>query len=411
MTNLLKNRILCHILILQVLLIASSNSIGELYCSEVYKLFSDQNLSLATRANFALEIALRKFDGKRVWLVYSIRSTIRDYDQNFASEMTTSNNQSLYELLFNEKPISGNNRNLTTPLNDRRNPILQKIPLGDSNNSAERYGEKKTGQATQLAIVLDYSLESGRPIIYQVYVQNISERFNQETRPIFWLGNAASDESIVWLKYLFYKSSLLKFKQQAIRAVGFHDCEKKVVEFSKKILHGKHQTPLKVEAISLAGKSNTPEGLKLLVATAINNDNTLLRKKALFALSQFPDEKALQVIAAIAKKEKQYEVRKEAIFWLGQVASVESAKILTEIMRTETDARVRECTLLAVNHLPVSLSKQLLAIVAMNDSNYRIRKKARLMLRHSGDEKLMYFFDELVKSNDSPNIEARGNYK
>lgn len=409
MSNLLKSRILCHIFILQVLFFASSNAVDELYCNEIYKVFSDQNLHLATRANFALEMALRKFDGKKIWLVYSISTTNRDWVENLSSEITTSQNNTLYQVLFEGKPISGNNPKLTTPLNERRKPIVPATDPGDSNQPAEKSDANKTSQAAHLAIILDYSLESGRPCLYQVYVQNISKSFNQEARPMFWLGNAASDESIVWLKYQFYKSSQLKFKQQAIRAIGLHDCKKKVVDFAKKIIYGKHQIPLKVEAIALAGKSSTPEGLKALVSIAVKNNNIMLRKKALFALSQFSDEKAQHVISAIAKQEKNYEVRKEAIFWLGQIANIESAKILRDIMKTETDARIREYALLAISHLPGSHSKQMLTTVAMNDPNFRIRKRARLMLKQSGDEKFLNFFDELVKSSDSPNMEDRDN--
>ncbi|MCU0645458.1 MAG: HEAT repeat domain-containing protein, partial [bacterium] len=201
----------------------------------------------------------------------------------------------------------------------------------------------------------------------------------------------------------FYQSSQEKFKQQAIRSIGSHDCKEKIVEFSKNVLHGKQSLPLKAEAISFAGKSNTTNGLQLLISTAIRSKNILLRKKALFALSQLSNDKAQLVIATIAQKEKNIEVRKEAIFWLAQVANLKSVKVLNDIMQNETDPGIREYTLFAISQLPGSQSKPLLTTVALNDPMWRIRKKARLILKHSEDERFMNFFDELVRSSDSPN--------
>ncbi|HEX9973984.1 MAG TPA: HEAT repeat domain-containing protein [bacterium] len=401
MNNVLKNRTICHLFILHIVFIFNCIDVG--YCYEINRIFADPNLGLATRINFALELASQKFDGKKILLVYTISASNMELEQATASELSNSNNKSLYQVLFEDKQISGNKEKTSTLLNDPKMQILQKTSPGDFNNAAEKNDPNKAFHSAHLAIILDYSLESGRPCLYQVYFQNISKSFNQEIRPMFWLGHTSSHESVEWLKYQFYKSSQEKFKQQAIRAIGSHDCKEKVVEFSKKVLQGKQSLPLKAEAISLAGKSNTTDGLQLLISTAIKNNNILLRKKALFALSQVSNDKAHLVIATIAKKEKNIEVRKEAIFWLAQVANSESVRILNEIMQKEADHRIREYTLFAISQLPGSQSKPLLTTVALNDPIYHIRKKARLILKHSEDEKFMNFFDELVRDSDSPN--------
>ncbi|MCI0495787.1 HEAT repeat domain-containing protein [candidate division KSB1 bacterium] len=401
MNNIFKNCMIRQVFILNVVFIFNCFGVG--YCNEINKVFADPNLDLATRINFALKLASRKFDGKKIWLVYTISTSKIEFEQATASELSESNNISLYQILFEDKQNFVNKAKASALINDQKMQILPKTASRDFNNTSKKNDVNRAFDAAQLAIILDYSLESGRPCLYQVYVQNLSKSFDQEIRPMFWLGQASSDQSVEWLSFQFYQSSQEKFKQQAIRTIGSHDCKEKIVEFSKNVLHGKQSLPLKAEAISLAGKSNTANGLQLLISTAIRSNNTLLRKKALFALSQLSNDKAQLVIATIAKKEKNIEVRKEAIFWLAQVANSKSVKILNDIMQNETDHGIREYTLFAISQLPGSQSKPLLTTVALNDPMWRIRKKARLILKHSEDERFMNFFDELVRSSDSPN--------
>ena len=399
MKNLLKNRSVAHVLMLHVLLIIDYNTVDFVFCNEINRPFVCQNTDLAIRINFAKETALREFDGGKIWLIYSINSSKMDLERFAAADLS---NNSLYQLLFESAQPSNKKGAALSRHNDRHKMSVVTIPPGNSEDRHNKDEANHIGHSNRMAIILDYSLESGRPILYQVCFQNISKTFNQELRPIIWIGNATTIQSFAWLVHQFSKSTYEKLRQQIINAIGFHDCEMNLVDFSKKILNGRYPQSLKVTALSLVGKSNTTDGLKLLISIAINNNNVLLRKRALFSLSQLNNPKAHLVIAAMAKKEKNDEVRKEAIFWLSQIANQEAIKILSEIMQKETDPKIREYTLFAISQLPGSQSKPILTTVATNDPLYRIRKKARLIMKQSEDSKFMIFFDELVGNSDAP---------
>ncbi|MCU0644202.1 MAG: hypothetical protein MUC94_08055, partial [bacterium] len=233
MNNILKNRMICHLSILQVVVIF--NCLGVGYCNEINRVFADPNLDLATRINFALKLASRKFDGKKIWLVYTISTSKIEFEQATALALSDSNNKSLCQILFEDQQNSVHKVNASTIVTIQKKQLLQKISPRDVDNAAEKNDMNHALHSARLAILLDYSLESGRPCLYQVYVQNLSKSFDQEIRPMFWLGQASSDQSVEWLSFQFYQSSQEKFKQQAIRSIGSHDCKEKIVEFSKNV--------------------------------------------------------------------------------------------------------------------------------------------------------------------------------
>lgn len=401
MSPLLKNRSMCYIFILTIVLVILR--MEAVFCND--KMFAEPDLSFATRIHSALELASQELDGKKFWLVYSIRTTKAKLKNFPASDLSPSSNQSLYQWLLDDEQKKNNK---DAPLSkDRQIKLFNLADKSDLSLSAIKNLTTDIDPAIDLAFILDYSLESGRPILYQVFVQDVVKSFDHESRPIIWLGPAATDESFAWLKYQFYASSQKKFRQQLMRALGWHDCEREVMAVSAKILSGRFSQSLKAEALALAGRSNTMFGLKVLIATAFQNNHSLLRKKALLALSQQSHDKAHLAIASIAKKEKNREIRKEAIFWLAQIASSKSIQTLHEIMQYNTDPEIREYTLFAISQLPVNQSKPMLAAIAITDPIYRIRKKARLILRHADEDKLMNFLDELVRDNDVPPIEPQ----
>ncbi len=57
-----------------------------------------------------------------------------------------------------------------------------------------------------------------------------------------------------------------------------------------------------------------------------------IKKQAVFALSQLPEETGTPLLLKIARRNPQPQVRKEAIFWLGQSGDPRALDLFDEIL-------------------------------------------------------------------------------
>jgi len=300
---------------------------GASYSSEINKLFADPNLKLPTKIDFALKMALKKYDGQKIWLIYSIENL---YDTTDESGMTQQH--------FRNKEL----------------PLDQLI-----------FGKENIYDEGSLAIILDYSLESGSPCLFQIYTQRTTRPFLKDMRPIFWLGEENSSVSLNWLVNQFYQKKYLKN-----------------------------------EAINCLSQHNSIISIKLLAQLAIKENDIWLRKKAIFALSQIKNGKAQSIISKLAKKDRNIEIRREAIFWLSQIGNEEAIHVLSEIVLNETDPSTKEYTIFAISQLPEDKAKPLLTHIAQTTSFSRIRKKAIFWLGKTRDQRMMDFFLDLINEQE-----------
>jgi HEAT repeat protein len=58
---------------------------------------------------------------------------------------------------------------------------------------------------------------------------------------------------------------------------------------------------------------------------------THVQKKAIFALSQLPDERSIPVLRALVESDRPRAIRKEAMFWLAQQDSPEAFAVFDRI--------------------------------------------------------------------------------
>ena len=327
---------------------------------EINKLRAIQNSRLPGRVSFALDLALKKYDGEKVWLIYSI--------------------ESIHSAKSNEK---------IAPSGKSKIPLAQLI-YGKNQNMSDHF---------KLAIILDYSLESGHPYLYHVFIQNINQAFLNEDRPVFWLGKEAAMTSLDWLEKQFDKTSYLKLKQEIIKAADMHDCSAQVVEFQKSIILGKNPASLKNEAITILGKHNTPGSFRILAYLACKHKNIQIRKKAISALSELNNSHAFDVISFLARREKSREVRQAAIFWLSQQRNERATVVLEAILQSETDLNIKEYALFSISQLPEGKSAPILNRFVQTSPDSRIRKKALFWLDQTKDQRMFDFFLDLANKN------------
>ena len=64
----------------------------------------------------------------------------------------------------------------------------------------------------------------------------------------------------------------------------------------------------------------------------ISDENTEVKKSAVFALSQMKTDKSVDALIEIARTSKDREVRKSALFWLGQSNDPRAIRLFEEIL-------------------------------------------------------------------------------
>ena len=363
-------KFLSKLIILKLIIIFSG--VGTAYSFEINRLFNDCHLDLTKKIDLTLDLALKKHDGKKIWLIYSI-DCFSSFDKSTLYKKSVPENRNLTQLIYGE---------------------LNQAPSG---HKLERLIEKDSTQ--ELAIILDYSLESGNPCLYQVSVQNMIHSFTKEKRPIFWLGENSPSASLNWLRYQYFCTSYQRLKKQIIAAIGAHQANHSTIEFLKHVVFGNCALPIKTEAIHSLGNHNSIESIQLLTFIAIKQDNTLLRKKAIFALSRVNEQTAKNVITKLASKAKNQEVRKEAIFWLSQIADDDALNALNKILASEPNTTIKHSALFAISQLPEKKSIPILLHIAQNNTDDKIRNKAKFWLDRTRDRRIMEFLKELDQEN------------
>lgn len=366
------------------------------YSFEIEKVLANQNLKLSIRINFALDMALKKYDGKKLWLIYSIDNhcSMRPLEQH---SIVVHDDNTLEQIILGYNP-NLEKENLIDSANHFQSDINFSMP------SEYQTGKKTKNigrpQSNKIAVILDYSLESGNPCLYQIYQQRMDQSFTKEIRPIFWLGEGTAIFSINWLKDQFYKTKSTKLKQQIIGAIGAHQSSKEVIDFQKQIICGKYSQSLKNEAIFWLGKHNSIESIKFLAFLAIKQKNIQLRKKAIFALSQIDNKRAHLIVIALALKEKNHEVRHDAIFWLSQIADEDAIEVLSIILMTEKDSEVKKYIIFAISQLPEDKATPILTRVAQNNPDHETRKKAKFWLDRTRNQRMNDFLNDLIQEEN-----------
>lgn len=395
----INDRLLLDLFFLLKLIIIIGAYFKTSYCFEINKVFADQELPLTTRINFALDLALKKYDGQKIWLIYSIESSCAIKEIGTAQESNT-------ESISLEQTIFGKAYNVNNNLPTHgKEPQVTHLPekLNEPPSSrrlAPQLNNNKRSATYKLAIILDYSLESGNPCLYHIYLQRMDRPFSRDNRPIFWLGMGNPATSIGWLQYQFSHTKYLKLKQQIIASIGAHHYSRHIIEFMKKIVWGNYSRTFKTEAIYWLGQHSSIESIKLLAILAVKQTNIHLKKKAIFALSQINNGKAKAIVSILAKKEKNTGIRQEAIFWLSQTADEEAIEVLNEILMTEDDPIIKDYTIFAISQLPENKAAPIFYRILQDTSDAKVQKKARYWLDRTKDQRMMNFFMDLVEEDD-----------
>jgi len=183
-----------------------------------------------------------------------------------------------------------------------------------------------SGDATGRAQVAPLKLE-GSDTLFVLY--RIAERSVERVRiaspdcpldlgglTLHWLTGVRPGDSIEWLTTLATGESSRRLANNAVMAIA---------------LHGDSQATDRLLTLARNGRSGEIRGTALFwvaqragdkavgtITQALEDPETEVRKKAVFALSQLPKDEGVPKLIEVARTHRDGAVRKQAMFWLGQ---------------------------------------------------------------------------------------------
>ena len=113
----------------------------------------------------------------------------------------------------------------------------------------------------------------------------------------------------------------------------------------------------------------------------------VLRRKAVFLVSQKGGEEASDILMQTAKNDPDQETREQAVFWLGQVRSDRAVPLLEDLLKNSTDRGIKDKALFALSQQSAPRAGQVLRDFAERDSeDEELREQAIFWLGQKRSE-------------------------
>lgn len=168
------------------------------------------------------------------------------------------------------------------------------------------------------------------------------------------------------------------------------------------------ETEERVEALNALMQMNSQQALPLLQSVLKRRDKcaVVLRRKAVFIVSQNRSEEAVDILVSVAKTDPDRATREDAVFWLSQTGSERATEVLEQILLK--DAPDEEMQKKAVFSLAQSRSPRaqrvLRDFVRRKDVPEEVRGEAIFWLGQTRDVENQGVLRELFSSLEDPEL-------
>lgn len=239
--------------------------------------------------------------------------------------------------------------------------------------------QKKSGRATE---------------ILDIQLMDLDNTYAFNEIPLYWLGEADTDESLAWLENTYARSEH-NVRKDVIFLAYSHDSDRSF-DFLEKVALSDTSTKLRKDAIFWIGNLKSAYSLALLKNIMARETDTEVRKQVVFALHLSDDENAVRELIHLARQDKSSAVRKQAIFWLGQKATKESTRALKDFVENDESTEVKKQAVFAISQLPDKEAVPLLIDISRNHKNLEVRKNAMFWLGQKDSEEALKLFEEIL---------------
>ncbi len=160
----------------------------------------------------------------------------------------------------------------------------------------------------------------------------------------------------------------------------------------------------RVEALNALLQMGSDDALPILKKVLARRDecSEVLRRKAVFLVSQKRGDEAADILVETAKNDPDKETREQAVFWLSQVNSEKAVPLLEQILKTSTDNDMQDKALFALSQKPSENAQQVLRdYAAREDIPEDLRENAIFWLgQRRSDSNAKFLRDLFAKTGN-----------
>jgi hypothetical protein len=121
-----------------------------------------------------------------------------------------------------------------------------------------------------------------------------------------------------------------------------------------------------------------------------------LADNAIFAISRHDDPQAIDLLIRDAKSESLPHTREKALFWLAQRAGARASAAIVDAIVNDPDTQVKKRAVFALSQLPKDDGVPKLIEVARTQRNPDVRKQAFFWLGQSNDPRALAFIETVL---------------
>jgi HEAT repeat protein len=279
-----------------------------------------------------------------------------------------------------------------------------------------------------------FALRDATGRVARLDVFNLARRHEYAGYPVYWLGRAANEESLnflrglaetqrldlsdspqneaVWaislhddrrvpevLTHIARTSTDDRVRARAVRSLGFPPVADTVREYLAQLVRDEHESQeVRRAAVAASGRSRDAQALALMQSLYNSNANSDLRRAALTQIARNEDRQASSAfLIRVASQDANTEFRKAALARLGEIAGEQvTAALKQTATSTDADTELQRQAVTAIAKRPTSEAVPLLINIARTHAKPEIRKHAFVLLGRTGDPAAVEFLKSVL---------------
>ncbi|MBA4072970.1 MAG: hypothetical protein C0497_14195 [Gemmatimonas sp.] len=166
----------------------------------------------------------------------------------------------------------------------------------------------------------------------------------------------------------------------------------------------------RIEALNALMQMNADQAMPILKKVLERRDqcSELLRRKAVFLISQKRTEESADILLKAAKSDPDAETRGQAVFWLSQVSGDKAEEFLLGIIRDSKDEDVQERALFSLSQRKSERAQQALRDFATRaDAAPQLRERAIFWIGQRRTEENAKFLRDAFAKSDNDEVRER----
>ena len=210
-----------------------------------------------------------------------------------------------------------------------------------------------------------------------------------------WLGEVGNEEGLDWLETVARSGDSDSVRHSALYALAQHRDEAVTGRLSAMARNGGPE--LQHQSIFWLGEARGAAGLAQLEQLLGELPPGESRRELNFAIAQAGTPAAMELLIRISRTDADREQRSGALFWLAHDFPAEAEPLLLNLLTDETDSEILERAVFALSQLPEDRSGPVLLALARDSQAPReVRRQALFWLAQSDDDETIAQLTELL---------------